>query len=238
MRRSEAVAMVAVAALLFMGFAAGYLVRSFPLYGARAALETARAERDALRAERDALQAQLDALQARGDSGPSSPLDALDALPEKHRAHLAYLAARAVQRLEEHVLQAWIEWGYAVGAGSEETRAEAEAVQRAWLEAALAPLATPEYVASRVEFLAEVQRGGEGEFTFPEHRVIREVEVLESTGERLRARFRYDQFLPGREWNAGPSRQTVEEVVTLVRRDGAWRLAAVDRSVRETESIR
>ncbi len=222
---------------LALGFGAGWAARAAEVRAAREALADLRSTAGRCEGELETFRQSQDALTAALGQFLSGPL-ASARLPDKGQAHLAYLTARAAERLEQQVLESWVQWGYAVGSLSAESHAEAEALEREWLSAALAPLATDGYIAQRLEHLAAVQRGGEGEFTFPDWRWLERVEPLEGTDQRVRVRFVYHESLPKREWNACPCRRKVDEVVTLERVGGLWKLAAIDREYGNLETVR
>ncbi|MEC9488910.1 MAG: hypothetical protein UMV23_05455 [Halanaerobium sp.] len=106
-----------------------------------------------------------------------------------------------------------------------EKEAEEGFAQIIWfLRDSLEEIAVDNEVDRIISRLKEVEKGGEGELTFPTHEVVKKVELLEDGVDEARVRFQVTRYYPAMEWSGAAYNKTFTYIVGMKLIDGRWKI--------------
>ncbi|OCL26324.1 hypothetical protein U472_09960 [Orenia metallireducens] len=96
------------------------------------------------------------------------------------------------------------------------------------LGANLSPFVSEEEIEKYIQKLTDINKGGEGEASFPTHEVVKSSKIESQKDNKVEVSFNTTRYYPATEWAGAAYNKDFNYVVTLVNEDHNWRVQEVN----------
>ncbi|GAB6098507.1 hypothetical protein JCM16358_03860 [Halanaerocella petrolearia] len=96
------------------------------------------------------------------------------------------------------------------------------------LRMSLKDFVVEDQIKEQIKRLKISYQGGEGEFTFPSHEVVKKAKVINQEENTVQVRLNITRYYPKRAWTNERYNKTFSYVVTLLQEDDTWKIKDIN----------